>query len=68
MNTKEMWIDKFQEYLWGYHTCDWKEGNSNPEYPYQLAVAYFNWLDIDVPAESVEEAFNRYLEDCYECK
>ena len=43
MNIKAIWLDKFQGLLWEHHTCDWKEGNSNPNYPFQLAVAYFDW-------------------------
>lgn len=59
---KEEWIDKFQEHLWGHHQCDWDVGNSYPNYPYQLAVAYFDW-DGDEPAYTVEEAFQRYLDN-----
>lgn len=61
MNIKAEWIDKFEERLWGYHTCDWGAGNRNPDYPYQLAVAYFDWNG-DEPAYTVEEAFQRYLD------
>lgn len=62
MNIKEQWLDSFQEKLWEYHTCDWKAGNSYPDYPFQLAVAYFDWGDDGLPEESVNEAFKRYLE------
>lgn len=65
MNTKAEWIDKFQERLWGHHTCDWDAGNRNPDYPFQLAVAYFDWSadpDCKKPAYKVEEAFQRYLD------
>jgi hypothetical protein len=63
MNIKEQWIDSFEEHLWEHHTCDWDAGNRNPDYPFQLAVAYFNWGIDGLPEESVEEAFNRYLEN-----
>lgn len=64
---KAQWVDNFEEKLWGHHTCDWDAGNRNPDYPYQLAVAYFNWAYDEhgkaiEPEESVEEAFERYLE------
>ena len=62
MNIKEQWVDKFQELLWGHHTCDWDVGNRNPDYPWQLAVAYFNWANDNTPAATVEDAFNHYLE------
>lgn len=62
MNTKEQWIDSFQEKLWGHHTCDWDAGNRNPDYPYQLACAYFDWGNDGLPECRVEKAFARYLE------
>lgn len=65
MNTKEQWIDRFQELLWEHYTYDWDAGNRNPDYPYQLAVAYFDWGDDGFPEYSVEEAFNRYLIGIY---
>lgn len=54
---KEEWIDKFQELLWEYHTCDWEEGNRFPKYQCHLALSYYEGN------ESVEEAFQRYLKD-----
>lgn len=54
---KEEWIDKFQELLWRYHTCDWDEGNRYPNHPWHLAVSYYE------SNESVEEAFQRYVKD-----
>lgn len=66
MNVKAQWLDKFQELLWEHHTCDWIEGNRNPNYPFQLAVAYFDWgsddWDFPIPEETAEQAFSRYLE------
>lgn len=62
MNIKEQWIDQFQDRLWGYHTCDWDDGNRKPDYPFQLAVAYFDWGEDNEPAETVDQAFSRYLE------
>lgn len=62
MNVKEQWLDSFQELLWGHHTCDWDAGNRKPDYPYQLAVAYFDWEDDGTPT-CLEAAFNRYLEN-----
>lgn len=62
MNIKEQWIDKFQDLLWGYHSCDWDAGNKNPNLAFQLAVAYFNWASDNTPEETVEHAFARYLE------
>lgn len=63
MNIKAKWIDKFEERLWEHHTCDWHAGNSKPDYPYQLAVAYFDWsYDGTEPNRTVEEAFKDYLE------
>ena len=62
MNIKEQWVDDFQEKLWEYHTCDWAAGNRNPDYPYQLAVAYFDYDQQGQPMESVDSAFGRYLE------
>lgn len=53
---KEEWIDKFQELLWGYHTCDWEEGNKYPKHPWHIAVTYY------ANNTSVEEAFQLYLE------
>lgn len=63
MNIKEQWIDSFKEFLWGHHTCDWDAGNRYPDYPYQLAVAYFDWGDDGEPAYTPLEAFKRYLEN-----
>jgi len=62
MNTKAQWIDKFEERLWEHHTCDWDTGNRIPDYPLQLAVAYFDWGIDGQPEETVDEAFTRYLE------
>lgn len=62
MSIKADWIDKFQELLWEQHTFDWDEGNRNPDYPFQLAVAYFDWADDGAPSETPEQAFVRYLE------
>lgn len=64
MTVKEQWYDKFMDLLWGHHTCDWPYANSNPDYPYQLAVAYFDWYDWETqtPERTPEEAFARYLE------
>lgn len=62
MSIKAIWIDKFQELLWQHHTCGWEYGNKNPDYPFQLAVAYFDWGSEGVPEETVGKAFNRYLE------
>lgn len=61
---KNQWYDTFMELLWEYHTCDWKEGNSIPNYPYQLAVAYFDWADWETatPEQTPQEAFERYKE------
>lgn len=64
---KEHWYDEFMDLLWKYHTCDWKDGNSNPNYPFQLAVAYFDWeydeyLDKSYPERTPQEAFEDYLE------
>ena len=60
---KEQWIDEFMERLWEHHTCDWKEGNSIPYYPLQLAVAHFDWGDWEnsEPERTVDEAFSHYL-------
>lgn len=69
MNLKSEWISRFEELLWEYHTCNWKAGNSNPDYPFQLAVAYFDW-DYDawgnctVPERTPEEAFAEYVKGC----
>lgn len=63
MNVKEQWLDNFQELLWGHHSCDWDVGNRYPEYPFNLAKAHFSLGADGLPAESVEEAFARYLED-----
>lgn len=63
MNIKEQWLEGFQELLWNYHTCDWDAGNKNPDYPYQLACAYFDWSDNGQPLYTIEEAFNRYSEE-----
>ena len=63
---KEQWYDEFMELLWEYHTCDWKAANSNPDYPFQLAVAYFDW-ELDSwgnaisPENTPQEAFEEYL-------
>lgn len=62
MNIKAQWIDKFEERLWEYHTCDWDLGNRIPNYPLQLAVAYFDWGIDGQSEETVDEAFARYLE------
>lgn len=63
MNIKAEWIYKFEERLWEHHTCDWDAGNSKPDYPFQLAVAYFDWnCDGTEPNRTVEEAFKDYLE------
>lgn len=62
MNIKAEWIDKFEERLWEHHTCDWGAGNRIPNYPLQLAVAYFDWGIDGQPEETVDEAFTRYLE------
>lgn len=62
MNIKEQWIDPFKERLWEHYTCDWDAGNRNPDYPFQLAIAYFDCGIDGFPECSVEEAFNRYLE------
>lgn len=63
MNTKEQWIDSFEEELWGYHTCDWDAGNRYPDYPFQVAVAYFDCnSDCTEPNRTAEEAFKDYLE------
>lgn len=63
MNIKAQWIDKFEECLWEHHTRDWDAGNRNPDYSFQLAVAYFNWGNDGLPDETVDKAFNRYLEN-----
>ncbi len=67
MSIKSDWCDKFEELLWEHHTCDWEYANKNPDYPFQIAVAYFDWKyegnQAVRPAYSVEEAFKRYLED-----
>lgn len=63
MSFKLAWIMQFEERLWEYHTCDWDAGNRNPDYPYQLAVAYFDWnTEGTAPEYTVAEAFERYLE------
>lgn len=62
MNIKAEWIDAFEERLWEHHTCDWHAGNRNPNYPLQLAVAYFDWGIDGQPEETVDEAFTRYLD------
>lgn len=62
MSVKAEWIDKFEELLWQHHTCDWGEGSRNPNYSFQLAVAYFDWADDGIPEETPEQAFTRYLE------
>jgi hypothetical protein len=62
MNIKAVWIDEFEELLWGYHTRNWDLGNRNPYYPFQLAVAYFDWGLDGQPEETAKEAFSRYLE------
>ncbi len=64
---KEQWYDEFMELLWTHHTCDWKDGNSDPNYPFQLAVAYFDWEWDDwgnavCPEGTPQEAFEEYLE------
>lgn len=64
---KEQWYDEFMELLWEYHTCDWEYANSNPNYPFQLAVAYFDWESdgsgkIIQVVSTPREAFQRYLE------
>ena len=69
MSIKAIWSDKFQELLWQHHTSDWKDGNKNPDYPFQLAVAYFDWEhdawgNFTVPQRSPEEAFTEYLKGC----
>lgn len=62
MNIKAQWVKSFEEKLWQYHTCDWQYGNDNQDYSFQLASAYFDWSDDGQPEESVEEAFERYLD------
>lgn len=62
MNIKSEWLDQFEDKLWAYHTCDWDVGNNKPDYPYQLATAYFDWGDGGQPERTVEEAFIDYLE------
>lgn len=62
MNIKAEWIDEFEELLWTNHTCDWDLGNRNPDYPFQLAVAYFDWGLDGQPEKTAKEAFSRYLE------
>lgn len=62
MNTKELWILNFEEFLWQHHTCNWDAANRNPDYPYQLACAYFDWGDDGEPACKPLEAFKRHLE------
>ncbi|WP_373034092.1 hypothetical protein [Sulfurovum sp.] len=62
MNIKAEWINEFEELLWEHHTCDWPAGNRNPDYPFQLAVAYFDWAGDGLPEETIEKAFSRYLE------
>lgn len=62
---KAAWLETFESLLWGYHTCDWREGNANPNYPFQLASAYFDWEydawgNAIVPERTPEEAFERY--------
>jgi hypothetical protein len=42
--------------------CNWDLGNRNPYYPFQLAVAYFDWGLDGQPEETAKEAFSRYLE------
>lgn len=62
MSIKADWLDKFQEKLWQHHACDWHKGNNKPDYPYQLATAYFDWAVDGKPERTVEEAFSDYLE------
>lgn len=63
MSVKEQWYDEFMEKLWEHHTCDWPYANSNPDYPYQLAVAHFDWYDWEaqIPERTPQEAFDYYL-------
>ena len=44
------------------NTWKWVEGNKNPNYAFQLAVAYFDWADDGIPLETPEEAFERYTQ------
>lgn len=61
-NIKGQWLERFQELLWQHHTYDWNVGNRNPDYPYQLATAYFDWGLDGQPEKTVSEAFSKYLE------
>lgn len=62
ITVKAEWCDRFEELLWEHHTRNWVEGNKNPNYPFQLAVAYFDWADDGIPLETPEEAFERYTQ------
>lgn len=69
MNTKEQWIDKFQELLWEHHTCDWELGNKYPKHPWHLAVSYYYYSRYNndgAPADTVESVFTKYLESLNE--
>jgi hypothetical protein len=64
MNIKEIWYDRFMELLWEYHGDNWQDAKEDPNYPFQLAVAHFDWLDWETqtPERTTEEAFEYYLE------
>lgn len=63
MDNKRVWFEQFEELLWKHHTCDWDLGNRIPDFPYQLATAYFNSGVNGKPEESANEAFVRYLKN-----
>lgn len=59
MSVKSDWIDDFVDKLLDY---DYETFHDNI-YAFQLAVAYFDWADVDTPEQTVDEAFERYLKE-----
>lgn len=59
--SKSEWIDEFIDKLYEHHGDNYKLFIEDRNYPFQLAVAYFDWADDGEPEETVEEAFKHYL-------
>lgn len=58
--SKAEWIDSFIDKLYEHHGDDYKLFIEDGNYPFQLAVAYFDWADDGEPEETPEKAFSRY--------
>lgn len=63
MSIKGDWVDEFVDKLYEYHGKNYKWFIEDRNYPLQLAVAYFDWGSDGVPECTVNEAFERYLEN-----